>query len=448
MYCRQLTKENQRLSELCAQEATQKKRLILYNEELLYKLKHNSEVVTLLQGQSPSRKLHEISQSSNDDSLHKTSYGLNRSFHTLSFNEKHLFTHSFERTLSCRSSTSPVHKNTSSDLFDLEISPPSSPKVKGVVEKSDSVSWVLDLDESPEVLASRMVRRAGSFRSSTPPKNTPKHSPAIKRARTKSNTLCTSASSSAILPSTKSDRLRSKSMSLRDKNSDHNHETSKSWQLRSLRNQKSIDCSDTQENLKNQQKNGLGDSSCQNWQERKSEVMCQSWDGDTVHNYQLKSKSQNSPDLMCKSWHYCTCTSSPISKQKNNQSSKMHECDLVNEVNLCLPKLPSEISRPNDCCSDSYSCSSVKNAAGEAMISESNSEDEFSSSIEEQSPNSLSDTENSEENNSSIQNNESDNVTNSKKRSKQYDLFVMTESTNTNSEEILGDFSSSEELES
>lgn len=48
------------------------------------------------------------------------------------------------------------------------ISPPSSPVVKGVLEKSDSVSWVLEIndDESPEAMASRMVKRAGSFRGS------------------------------------------------------------------------------------------------------------------------------------------------------------------------------------------------------------------------------------------------------------------------------------------
>lgn len=47
-------------------------------------------------------------------------------------------------------------------------SPPSdgsvSPKVLGVVEKSDSVSWVLEIDESPVAVASRMLRRANSLR--------------------------------------------------------------------------------------------------------------------------------------------------------------------------------------------------------------------------------------------------------------------------------------------
>lgn len=48
-----------------------------------------------------------------------------------------------------------------------DLSPPSTPVVKGVVEKSESVSWVLEINdgESAEALASRIVRRAGSFRS-------------------------------------------------------------------------------------------------------------------------------------------------------------------------------------------------------------------------------------------------------------------------------------------
>lgn len=53
-------------------------------------------------------------------------------------------------------------------VFEMDdLSPPTSPVIKGVVEKSDSVSWVLEMDdEPPEISASRMVRRAGSFRSS------------------------------------------------------------------------------------------------------------------------------------------------------------------------------------------------------------------------------------------------------------------------------------------
>lgn len=99
------------------------------------------------------------------------------------------------------------------------ISPPASPIIKGVVEKSDSVSWVLEMDdETPEVLANRMVRRAGSFRSD---KCSP--SPVPKRQKCQNNTcIQQSASATSILrqhseptptKTSSNTRLRSKSVS-------------------------------------------------------------------------------------------------------------------------------------------------------------------------------------------------------------------------------------------
>ncbi|XP_026463608.1 uncharacterized protein LOC113366246 isoform X2 [Ctenocephalides felis] len=86
------------------------------------------------------------------------------------------------------------HNKSQDCCFEMEdLSPPASPQIKAVVEKSDSVSWVLEIAEPPEIVASRLVRRAGSFRNSTPPpkKNTssPSHQsqqqspPLLKRPR-------------------------------------------------------------------------------------------------------------------------------------------------------------------------------------------------------------------------------------------------------------------------
>lgn len=78
-----------------------------------------------------------------------------------------------------------------------DLSPPTSPVIKGVVEKIDSVSWVLEIndDESPEALASRMVKRAGSFRA-----NVNERSPSFKRQLSlNANALSQSASATAIL---------------------------------------------------------------------------------------------------------------------------------------------------------------------------------------------------------------------------------------------------------
>lgn len=133
--------------ETCSQETKQKKRLTLYNEELQWKLKQNSEVVNAIL-QTPKLNLSEDGQTKST-----TSGYLTRSLHTSSFNEKHYGTpHVFERTLSFRERTSPFYKddqktNSSSEkfssklseYFDLEDSPPSSPKVKGVVDKGKLV---------------------------------------------------------------------------------------------------------------------------------------------------------------------------------------------------------------------------------------------------------------------------------------------------------------------
>nr|CAD7433671.1 unnamed protein product [Timema monikensis] len=84
------------------------------------------------------------------------------------------------------------------------VSPPASPRVKGVVEKSDSVSWVVEIDEDPEEMVSRLVRRAGSFRG-PPTTPAPIHSPARartlpppKRQRCKAASLCLSSSATSI----------------------------------------------------------------------------------------------------------------------------------------------------------------------------------------------------------------------------------------------------------
>lgn len=79
----------------------------------------------------------------------------------------------------------------------ISESPPMSPIVKGVVEKCDSVSWVLDLNDdiSAEALAERLLKRAGSLRG-----NVKDRSHALKRQFSLgANALSTSASSTSVL---------------------------------------------------------------------------------------------------------------------------------------------------------------------------------------------------------------------------------------------------------
>lgn len=176
--------EKQKLQDSFREETNQKKRIQQFNEELQWKLKQNKEVFNKVLNQS-------------DEGT------FNRSILSSSLNERHTATRlSLERTLSFRDKTRSYteERRRPSVDFDDDQSPPGSPKVKGVVEKSESVSYVLDLDDSPDVVASRIVRR--SFRNSTPPKSTPTKSPLNKRPRMR-NPLSQSASTSAILTSSK-----------------------------------------------------------------------------------------------------------------------------------------------------------------------------------------------------------------------------------------------------
>ncbi|XP_061393875.1 restin homolog [Musca vetustissima] len=111
-------------------ETVKRTRLSYDNEALQWQLKQRSEQLHLVE-----TKLHELSS------------------HEMS-----------STSITNRSSSNGSALNSSLHMDD--ISPPSSPVIKGVIEKTDSVSWVLEMDdETPEAAATKMVKRAGSFRS-------------------------------------------------------------------------------------------------------------------------------------------------------------------------------------------------------------------------------------------------------------------------------------------
>ncbi|XP_054083542.1 uncharacterized protein LOC105209729 [Zeugodacus cucurbitae] len=114
-------------------EMVKRKRLSYDNEQLQWQLKQRSEQLHIVE-----TKLHELSAV---ESINQSSIG----------------------------SLSRSQLMNGSSLINIQmedISPPTSPVVKGVIEKPDSVSWVLEMDdETPEAAASKMVKRAGSFRS-------------------------------------------------------------------------------------------------------------------------------------------------------------------------------------------------------------------------------------------------------------------------------------------
>uniref|UniRef100_A0A182JX58 Uncharacterized protein n=1 Tax=Anopheles christyi TaxID=43041 RepID=A0A182JX58_9DIPT len=192
------------------QETKIKSRLSLHNEELQWRLKQNSEKFTLAYAEL-SKSYHE--NSSFMMNATKTSLDQSASHH-----HHHQLSHNQSRS-SC-----------SDRFFDMDdISPPTSPVIKGMVEKSDSVSWVLEIDdEPPEVSASRMVRRAGSFRSSAAYDSVAKRPKSAGLNQT-TNGIQQSSSAASILKQHSSDlsavkpphagssshRLRSKSVSIK-----------------------------------------------------------------------------------------------------------------------------------------------------------------------------------------------------------------------------------------
>ena len=239
---RQLSQDNRLLMESFHQESKQSKRLSLHNEELQWKLKQNFEVVlAALSGGSMSTSLAGTLQTPPTNgrrSVHSSAQSLTDTDTSAAGNQ--LFT---SRIPPCTSPAGRSYNSSGSDVSadratggrsvlaeDIDMSPPASPKVKAVVEKSDSVSWVVEMDETPEALLSRLVRRAGSFRSTVPPLASmpsparAKTLPPPKRQRHNASSLCLSSSATTIarpvagsqsrnVPLTSSLRFRSRSIS-------------------------------------------------------------------------------------------------------------------------------------------------------------------------------------------------------------------------------------------
>ncbi|XP_038215008.1 uncharacterized protein LOC119834654 isoform X2 [Zerene cesonia] len=129
-----LRDDNRRLRDAAARDRDHATRLVALNEELRYKLRQKSQVVSLLAGGGYIERTPMRTRTSSGDSARSPS-----------------------------PPPSPPSPATSPD----PDSPP-LPAVKGVVEKHDSVSWVLEIEETPEEMASRLARRS-SFRAAASP---------------------------------------------------------------------------------------------------------------------------------------------------------------------------------------------------------------------------------------------------------------------------------------
>lgn len=190
---RDLLLKNKSLQESYQMEIKNRNRLSLHNEELQWKLKQNSEKFTTA--------LMELSKSYQD--------------HSSFLNE-------------CKSSLyGPILETSNDDEGgsgrtemdgEDQLTPQSSPVMKGVVKKNESVSWVLEIndEESAEALANRIVKRTGSFRATAC-----ERSPSFKRQLSLgANALSQSASATSIVrqqsesPRQKSPRNRSNSLTV------------------------------------------------------------------------------------------------------------------------------------------------------------------------------------------------------------------------------------------
>ncbi|XP_049867762.1 uncharacterized protein LOC126367986 [Pectinophora gossypiella] len=128
-----LRDDNRRLRDAAARDRDHATRIAALNEELRYKLRQKSQVVSLLAGGGYIERPPLRARTSSTESA---------------------------RSASPDSPPSPAASPAPDD--------PPLPAVKGVVEKHDSVSWVLEIEETPEEVASRLARKS-SFRTGASP---------------------------------------------------------------------------------------------------------------------------------------------------------------------------------------------------------------------------------------------------------------------------------------
>jgi hypothetical protein len=421
---RQLSQDNRLLLESFHQESKQSKRLSLHNEELQWKLKQNFEVaLAALSGGSVSSSVTASLQTPPTNgrrSVHNSAQSLTDTDTSVAGNQ--LFT---SRIPPCSSPAGRSYNSSGSDLSadpatggcsvlaeDIEMSPPASPKVKAVVEKSDSVSWVVEMDETPEALLSRLVRRAGSFRGTVPPiasVTSParaKTLPPPKRQRHKASSLCLSSSATAIarplagsqsinVPLTSSLRFRSRSIST-DSVEDMELDCG-SWNARTstplCNSYRDGGCEDDMVLIINNNESCLkhcgadvyGDDDSQNVSSVIHNLSGVS-NGTTKRETSNYSNEEDSPSKSSGSCgssdgsqqdhdHLCFQSRKQISGNLTDQSAAADSLDLGDPEILNLPPLPGSTNGDLSFLA-AQSLPAPKESAGEAMISEETSEDE------------------------------------------------------------------------
>lgn len=420
---RQLSQDKLLLMESFHKESKQNKRLSLHNEELQWKLKQNVEVVNVLAALSgasmnpPMTGCLQAAPTNGRRSVHG-------SIHSLIDTDPSAAANQLSAT---RTSARPLSAGRSHNLSGPDLSaglatagqsalsdnletPPASPKVKAVVEKSDSVSWVVEIDETPEDVLSRLVRRAGSFRGTTPPPSSlpsPAHArtlPPPKRQRCKASSLSLSSSATAIArpgigsqsrnsPLSSSLRSRSRSVSIdsvEDMALDYG-----SWSPRtssplqnSYRDVADAECGDDMVVVINSNKSlkCCGDNDHEDSSQNARSIIC-SFSG--VSNGTIKrgtsdfTNEEESPGSSGSSDggqkdrdRSCYRSMKQVSGNLIDSSAASDSLDLGDPEVLPLPPLPGSTSGDLSLLAAQPFPPTPKESAGEAMISEETSEDE------------------------------------------------------------------------
>ncbi|KAH8411951.1 hypothetical protein KR222_003559, partial [Zaprionus bogoriensis] len=154
-------------------ETLKRKRLTCDKEELQYHLKQRSQQLSFVQAQLQDRLANSSASNLNSTLDHSRS-----SLHSNSISTAALMpTEASEASMCSMSSTT-----SSATCCSSAASPPASPVIKGIIERQDSVSWVLEI-EGDTSAATRLVRRAASLRSERSP----------TQRRQSANTSCSSA---------------------------------------------------------------------------------------------------------------------------------------------------------------------------------------------------------------------------------------------------------------
>lgn len=391
-YYRNLLEKCKSLQESFNHEVKTRNRLSLHNEQLLWKLKQNSEKF--------SNALTELSKihPGQSDLLNDTKLSL--------YGEEN----SQSDVLNCSGTTEKVN-----DCFHIDsISPPMSPVIKGVVEKCDSVSWVLEIndEESGEALASRMVRRAGSFRSSFNEKHSNSYLSPINYSNRSVNALSQSASATSII-------LRQHSTDIFPLNSPQQTSTptlTGSSRTRSQSVSKSEPKMIIRSNSSAAASSRKTDAVVSSWNERCSSKRLRNnpsssiiaKDTKNIDNLDITEDGSNNISLNKKLIKNCELRSNNKLTEKNRSRSNSidENCDAGESSYMSLRRNPIKFKtnkrglitcnmvaltsqRPELLCpstqtypsvQDLKNCQQIKESAGEAMVSGTNSEDEDSSS--------------------------------------------------------------------